>query len=96
MNHHKWRLMNVSHFGSSAFTYALPELPRHHRLRHRLAWIMQETPQRDCGDGRATGQPSRGTAGLDLRRTCEYVARFETRGRPEGRPFPRSQLVVRA
>jgi len=56
--------MNVSHFGSSAFTYALPELPRHHRLRHRLAWIMQETPQRDCGDGRATGQPSRGTAGL--------------------------------
>src|SRR5512137_51050 len=25
---------------------------------------MQETPWRDRGDGRATGQPSRGTAGL--------------------------------
>jgi len=35
--------------------------------------------------------------GLDLRRTvCEYVARFETRGRPGGRPYPRSQQVVRA
>jgi len=27
---------------------------------------MHETPWRDRGDGRATGQPSRGTAGLDL------------------------------
>ena len=35
-----------------------------------LARIMHETPSRDRGDGRATGQPSRGTAGLDLRRTC--------------------------
>jgi hypothetical protein len=31
---------------------------------------MHEAPQRDRGDGRATGQPSRGTARLDLRRTC--------------------------
>jgi hypothetical protein len=29
-----------------------------------LARVMHETPQRDRGDGRATGQPSRGTAGL--------------------------------
>jgi hypothetical protein len=34
-----------------------------------LARIMHETPERDRGDGRATGQPSRGTAGLALRRT---------------------------
>jgi hypothetical protein len=31
---------------------------------------MHETPSRDRGDGRATRQPSHGTAGLDLRRTC--------------------------
>lgn len=35
-----------------------------------LARIMHETPRRDRGDGRATGRPSRDTAGLDLRRTC--------------------------
>jgi hypothetical protein len=29
-----------------------------------LARIMHKTPWRDRGDGRATGQPSRGTAGL--------------------------------
>ena len=61
-----------------------------------LARIMHETPSRDRGDGRATGQPSRGTAGLDLRRTFQYDARYETRGRPEGRPDPRSQQVARA
>jgi hypothetical protein len=31
--------------------------------RHQ-ARIMREAPWRDRGDGRATGQPSRGTAGL--------------------------------
>jgi len=35
-----------------------------------LGRIIRETPHRDRGDGRATGQPSRGTEGLDLRRTC--------------------------
>ena len=34
--------------------------------------------------------------GLNLRRTFKYVARCEARGRPEGRPYPRSQQVVRA
>ena len=37
---------------------------------------MDETPSRDREDGRATGQPSRGTAGLDPRRTFQYAARF--------------------
>ena len=35
-----------------------------------LTRIMHETPWRDRRDGGASGQPSRGTAGLDLRRTC--------------------------
>ena len=34
--------------------------------------------------------------GSDLRRTYQYVARFETRRRPEGRPYPQSQQVIRA
>jgi hypothetical protein len=46
--------------------------------RRRKVWsliaararTMHETPQGDRGDGCATGQPSRGTARLDLRRTC--------------------------
>jgi hypothetical protein len=46
------------------------------------ARIMHETRSRDRENGRATGQPSRGTAGLDLRRTpLRYVARVETRAR---------------
>jgi hypothetical protein len=37
-------------------------------LQRVLARIMHETPSRDCADGRATGQPSRGIAGLGLAR----------------------------
>jgi hypothetical protein len=35
-------------------------------------------------------------SGSDLRRTLQCVTRLETRGRPEGQPYPRSQQVVRA
>jgi hypothetical protein len=41
-----------------------------------LARIMHETRSRHRRYARATGQPSRGTAGLDLRRTWQYVASF--------------------
>ena len=37
--------------------------------------MVHETRSRHRGDGGATGQPSRGTAGLDLRRTCPRIAR---------------------
>ena len=55
---------------------------------------MHETPLRDRGGGCATGQPSRGTAGLDLRRTWSAHRKVSLsclsracRGEPvEGRP----------
>ena len=65
-----------------------------------LARIMHETPWRDRGDGRATGQ-TQGLgpeAYLSVRRkvSLSWACRRKTRGRPEGRPYPRSQRVVRA
>jgi hypothetical protein len=39
------------------------------------------------------GGPPGNDMGWDLRRTCQYIARFETRGRPEGLPDPRLQQV---
>ena len=39
------------------------------KTHFHLARMLHEFPWRDREDGRATGQPSRGTAGLDLRRT---------------------------
>ena len=50
-------------------------------------------PSRACSlrrGGRATGQSSHGTAGLDSVPE-RFVAGSDTRGRPEGRPYPRSQ-----
>jgi len=45
-------------------------------------------------DGRATGQPSRGTAGLVRGVPERYVAGSDIRGRPEGWPYPWSQQVI--
>jgi hypothetical protein len=53
-----------------------------------LAWIFHELLSRDHEDGRATGQPSRGTAGLVRGVPERYVAGADTRGRQEGRPYP--------
>jgi hypothetical protein len=56
------------------------------------ARIFQESMSRDREDGRATGQ-SQGsrTRGVPER----YVAGSDTRGRPEGRSYPRSQQAIR-
>ena len=51
--------------------------------------LFHELLSRDREDGRATGKPSRGTAGLVI-----YVAGAGTRGRTEGRPYPWSQQVI--
>jgi hypothetical protein len=57
--------------------------------------IMHETPQSDFRDGPATGKAFRGTGELDLRRSRQYVAGFEIRGRLGGRPYPgRSRWFV--
>ena len=37
------------------------------------------------------GQPSRGTAGLVRGVLKQYIAGSDTRGRPKGRSYPRSQ-----
>jgi hypothetical protein len=58
-----------------------------------LAWIFHEFLSRDHEDGRATGQPSRGTAGL-VSVPERYVEGTDTRGRLEGRPYPWSQQVI--
>jgi len=58
-----------------------------------LARIFYELLQRDHKDGRTTGQPSRGTAGL-VSVPERYVAGADTRGRQEGRPYPWSQQVI--
>jgi hypothetical protein len=47
---------------------------------------MHETPERGRRAGRAAEQPSRGIAGLDLRRTCEYGARLASHEPGEGGP----------
>jgi hypothetical protein len=48
--------------------------------------------RRDRGEGRATGQPQGGwTRGV----LEQYVAGSDTRGRPEGRAYPRSQQPFR-
>ncbi len=58
-----------------------------------LARIFHELLSRDREDGRATWQPSRGTAGF--RGVPErYVAGADIRGRQEGRPYPWSQQVI--
>jgi hypothetical protein len=57
------------------------------RIFHELLW-------RDHEDGRATWQPSRGTAGLVRGVPERYVAGADTRGRQEGGPYPRSQQVI--
>ena len=60
-----------------------------------LARMFHELLSRDHEDGCASGQPSRGTAGL-VRGVPEwYVAGADTRGRQEGRPYPWSQQVIR-
>ena len=47
---------------------------------------------RDRGEGRATGQPQGGwTRGV----LEQYVAGSDTRGRPGGRAYPRSQQTIR-
>jgi len=58
-----------------------------------LARILHELLSRDPEDGRATWQPSRGTAGL-VSVPERYVAGADTRGRQEGRPYPWSQQVI--
>jgi len=58
-----------------------------------LARIFHELLSRDHEDGCATGQPSRGTAGL-VSVPERYVAGSDTRGRQEGRPYPWSQQVI--
>ena len=50
------------------------------------ARIFHELLSRERVDGRATGQPSRGTAGL-VSVPERYVAGSDTRGRQEGRPY---------
>ena len=63
----------------------------------QLLWltrIFHELLSRDREDGRATGKPSRGTAGLVRGVPERYVAGADTRGRPEGRPYPWSQQVI--
>jgi hypothetical protein len=60
-----------------------------------LTRVLHEFPSRDRGEGCATGQPSRGTAGLVRGVPERYVAGADTRGRPEGRPCPRSQQAIR-
>jgi hypothetical protein len=59
-----------------------------------LARIFHELLSRDHEDGRATGQPSRGTAGLVRGVPERHVAGADTRGRQEGRPYPWSQQVI--
>ena len=48
--------------------------------------MFHELLSRDHEDGPATGQPSRGTAGL-VSVPERYVAGADTRGRQEGRPY---------
>ncbi len=53
-----------------------------------IARVSHETSSRDCEDARATGQ----LQGLEPEAYLnEHVAGFEARGRPEGRPYLRSQ-----
>jgi len=59
-----------------------------------LARIFHESLSRDREDGRATRQPSRGTAGLVRGVPKWYVAGADTRGRQEGRPYLWSQQVI--
>jgi hypothetical protein len=57
------------------------------RMGDALARMFHESMSRDRPEGRATGQSSRGTAGLVPRRTCTpYVAGADARGGSEGRP----------
>ncbi len=56
--------------------------------------MFHELLSRDHEDGRATEQPSRGTAGLVRGVPGRYVAGSDTRGRQEGRPYPWSQQVI--
>jgi|GEM_PF-7080620 hypothetical protein len=65
----------------------------HHPV-HTLARIFHELLSRDHEDGRATGQPSRGTAGLVRGVPERYVAGADARGRQEGRSYPWSQQVI--
>ena len=54
--------------------------------------MFQELLSRDRGDGCATGQPQ----GVGSRGVLEeYVAGSDTRGRPGGRSYPRSQQATR-
>jgi hypothetical protein len=55
--------------------------------------MFSELLLRDHEDGLATGQPSRGTAGL-VSVPERYVAGTDTRGRSEERPYPWSQQVI--
>jgi hypothetical protein len=93
--------------GASRLGPALTCTALHLQRRIPLTRIMHETPWRGRRDRHATGQPSRGTAGLDLRRTCSVRRKVrdpstpgfrlvEPPARREGRPHPRSQQVVRA
>jgi hypothetical protein len=54
--------------------------------------MFHELLSRDREDGRATGQPQ--VVGPEAYLTKRYVAGYDTRGRPEGRPYPRSQQVI--
>jgi hypothetical protein len=62
-----------------------PEKPREGFPAPILARMMHEMAERERGDGRATGQPSRGTAGLDLSRTFSVRRKLDdvVRSRPE-------------
>jgi hypothetical protein len=55
-----------------------------------LARIFHELLSRDHEDGRATWQPQGVVRGVPE----WYVAGADTRGRQEGRPYPRSQQVI--
>jgi hypothetical protein len=70
-------------------------------LQFSLARIFHESVSRDREDGCATRSAGacaacRVTAGGRTRGVLEqYVAGFDTRGRPEGQSYPRSQQAIR-
>jgi hypothetical protein len=92
--------------GDAYLRTGLEWIDRQEELERRgdLARIMHETSSRGRGDGRATGQSSRGTAGLGpeaylfstSQGSPDGLGTGETRGRLEGRPYPGLQQVVRA
>jgi hypothetical protein len=61
------------------------------RLPNTLGRMFHELLSRDRGEVCAAGQPQRGwTRGV----LEQYIAGSDTRGRPEGRSYPRSQQAI--